>query len=103
MVALSPNQAAKSMAPRLTERQRLTYLADEIEFVLEMKDEAEDCKWIYQSLIQLVLEYQKQAGQWPEKGSKDDVRTWMTELKKLDPLREGRWLDLDSVLQSRLR
>jgi len=70
------------------------YLEQEVTSVREMLDGAEDCKYIYQAL----LEY---ARRWRDLGGeveKTDMKEWLGELRKLDPLREGRWRDLEKVL-----
>lgn len=78
----------------VTDEDRLAYLEQELESIKEMLDGAEDCKYIYQAL----LEYSKRRIEL----STDDITNttnemagWLTELKKLDPLREGRWRDME--------
>lgn len=68
----------------------------EIDKLLEMLDEAEDCKWIYQSLIQLSRMHNSQSHKWPVR--ENQIRSWFAELKKLDPLRNGRWNDIEQQI-----
>lgn len=75
---------------------RLECLEMEIEKLLEMLDETEDCKWIYQSLIQLSRMHNAQSHKWPVR--ENQIRTWFVELKKLDPLRSGRWNDIEQQI-----
>lgn len=84
------------MVPNLTPDQRLEFLEEEIEKLLEMLDEAEDCKWIYQSLIQLSRMHNAQSHIWP--AQEHQIKTWFAELKKLDPLRSRRWNDIEQQL-----
>lgn len=91
MCTFDPEYAPRSMAPALTTEERSKYLLQEIERILEMLDGAEDCKYIYQSLIYLSMLYKDLNGFWPEKSS--DVGKWIKELGKVDPLRAGRWAD----------
>ena len=81
------------MIPAITPEQSLVYLAKEFESLLEMSDGAEDCKWIYQSLIHLARLHRTLSNKWPVQESQ--IRIWIEELRKLDPLRNGRWNDLE--------
>ena len=80
------------MAPDLENEQRLMYISKEMENILELLEDAKDCKWVYQSLVQLVTTYESLSGRRPPEA--EDMDTWMVELRKLDPLRNGRWKDL---------
>ena len=84
--------AGSSMAPDLSKDERLDYVSKQIESLLDMLDGAEDCKWIYQSLLQLCVVHRDNSGTWPTQ--KQDMPKWTEELRKLDPLRAGRWIDL---------
>ncbi|KAL8789051.1 MAG: hypothetical protein Q9195_007017 [Heterodermia aff. obscurata] len=92
MCTFDPLYAGSSMAPDLTKDERLHYLSNQIEGLLEMLDGAEDCKWIYQSLLQLCVVHKDNSGTWPNQ--KQEMPKWVEELRKLDPLRAGRWTDL---------
>ncbi|EXJ77001.1 geranylgeranyl transferase type-2 subunit beta [Capronia epimyces CBS 606.96] len=89
--------AAKSMAPHLSTEQRLSYIASERRYIEEVLEDAQDCKWPYQALIECTLLEAKM-----QQGLQEDGRTkilqWLTELKTLDPLRKGRWLDMERSL-----
>ncbi|GMF73925.1 unnamed protein product [Aspergillus oryzae] len=85
------------MAPNLSQSERLDYVRQEIEEIQDMLDGAEDCKYIYQALIDCTLLASKIQGTM----SSDDqqkVLSWISELKKMDPLRRGRWLDFERSL-----
>ena len=91
-------QAPRSIAPGLTAKQRLDYIEGEISYVSEMLEDTDDCKWIYQTLIDLSWLHSTQAGTWPSGVSSAEVLKWMTELKRLDPLRSNRWSDTEKHL-----
>jgi geranylgeranyl transferase type-2 subunit alpha len=82
----------------VSDADRAAYLGQELESIKEMLDGAEDCKYIYQAL----LEYSKR---YIELGADDSATTkeamagWLTELRKLDPLREGRWRDMEASME----
>lgn len=92
MCTFDPQYAADSMVPGLTAAQRTMYVQKEIMKVREMLDGAEDCKWIYQSLIHLSLLYRELGNDWFDEAN--HVDEYIDELTKLDPLRSGRWNDL---------
>lgn len=91
----------QSITPELSVEERLGYLSKEIEGLTDMLDGAEDCKWIYQRLIELCIMYREQAGVWVDGVGEAKVLEWVEELKKLDPLRLGRWKDLGKTLREK--
>lgn len=92
MCTFDPRYASQSLAPNLSNIERVEYLSKEIEKVIEMLDGAEDCKWIYQELINMTLLKKRLGGTGSEQDA--DVGTWLGELEKLDPLRARRWKDM---------
>lgn len=97
MSVFDPTLAHRTMAPNLSSSERLSYLRNEIAAIEEMLDGAEDCKYIYQSLIECMLLIAKVAGQLsPE--DRSHILGWLSELKQLDPLRKNRWLDFEKTL-----
>ena len=96
MCTFDPAYANQTMAPGLSSEQRMAYVNREFESLLEMLDGAEDCKWIYQALIELSLLHKRLNGEWPMQ--KDQMQSWVRHLHDLDPLRKGRWQDLKQGL-----
>ncbi|KAL2001489.1 hypothetical protein VTN02DRAFT_1690 [Thermoascus thermophilus] len=97
MCTFDPTLAAQTMAPNLTNSERLDYVRKEIEAIEELLDGAEDCKWIYQALIECTLLASKIEGTLSGE-AQANVRRWLGELQKLDPLRRGRWLDFEQSI-----
>ena len=110
------------MAPNLTSADRLAYLQKERAFVEEMLEDddddedgasVDDCKWIYQRLVEIVLIRGRvkavQAGRGTSTSQstnldlsseeKADMKQWLKKLHSLDPLRRGRWSDLEKSLR----
>lgn len=85
------------MAPNFTKQDRLEYLLKEMSFIEELLDDAADCKWVYQSLIGCQRLVAVNQGSMTE-AMREQLRNWLGELKKLDPLRAGRWMDLEQDL-----
>ena len=91
--------STKTMAPNLSTKERQSYVEAEREFVEELLEDTEDCKWIYQALIELALLDYKLEGSIRDP-TKEEVHERLEKLKKLDPLRIGRWRDLEKTLGS---
>ncbi|KAL5343731.1 hypothetical protein BJX70DRAFT_353390 [Aspergillus crustosus] len=100
MCTLDQTKSNRTMTPKLTKAERLDYLHREIEEIQEMLDGAEDCKYLYQALIDCTLLAARVDGATLDGEQKTQVLNWLIELKKLDPLRTGRWLDLENSLRS---
>jgi geranylgeranyl transferase type-2 subunit alpha len=97
MSVFDPSMADRTMAPNLSASDRLEYIRNEIEELQEMLDGAEDCKYIYQALIDCTLLASKVKGNLSQ-DDRDQILGWLSELKKLDPLRRERWLDFEKGL-----
>jgi geranylgeranyl transferase type-2 subunit alpha len=94
MSTLSPACPQHSMIVLdLNNNDRERYLAHEMEYIQDILEDETDCKWIYESLLGLAASYIELDG-----GTKAfttlDMRRWLEELRRLDPLRRGRWNEL---------
>ena len=91
------NRQSVAILEPCTNRDRLHYLEQELDNVREMLDGAEDCKYIYQALLEYSQQYlEAEAGN--KKVTRIEMKGWLDELRKIDPLREGRWADLKKAL-----
>ncbi|CAI7604768.1 unnamed protein product [Penicillium bialowiezense] len=97
MSVFDPEMAERTMAPHLSSSERLGYIQSEIEEVQDMLDGAEDCKYIYQALIEYTLLASRVRGSLSGE-DREQILSWLSELKTLDPLRRERWLDLEKTL-----
>ena len=98
MCTFDPIFASRSMTPNLSQYDRLAYIRSETDKLLEMLEDDRDCKWIYQALIQLAMLYKSTSGSWPVLPER--IGTWVTSLQALDPLRHGRWADLEQRVRT---
>jgi len=98
MCTFDPDVSAKTMAPNLTREQRLAYIASEQDFIEEVLEDARDCKWAYQALIESALIEAKLTSGGLQGPAKAKILGWLAMLKTLDPLRNGRWVDLERTL-----
>lgn len=98
MSTLSPECPRQSLiALDLNNHDRQKYYEHEMEYMQEILEDEADCKWIYESLLYLATCYLEVDG-----GTKAfttlDMRSWLEQLKRLDPLRNGRWDELGKRL-----
>jgi geranylgeranyl transferase type-2 subunit alpha len=94
----SNNPHAPEILSPCTNEDRVHYLEQELDSVQEMLDGAEDCKYIYQALLEYAPRYfEVEAGN--KKVTTAEMREWLDELRKIDPLRAGRWDDLARTLK----
>ncbi|CAI6339217.1 unnamed protein product [Periconia digitata] len=99
MSTLSPNCPPQDLIVHdLSNGERQKYYEHEMEYIREILDDEADCKWIYEALLALAPAYLE-----VDAGTKlfttQDMRLWLDELSRLDPLRRGRWRDLAKQLE----
>ena len=95
MSTLDPSNAqATPVLDPCTNSERVEYLEQEIDSVKDMLDGAEDCKYIYQALLEYSRRYlEVEAGN--KKVTSTEMKNWSSELQNIDPLRAGRWKDME--------
>lgn len=82
-----------------TNADRVEYLEQELDSIKKMLKGAEDFKYIYQALLEYSRRYlDVEAGN--KRITTVEMRSWLQELKKINPLRDGRWLDFARTLNS---
>ncbi|PQE17173.1 hypothetical protein CJF32_00009024 [Rutstroemia sp. NJR-2017a WRK4] len=60
----------------------------------------DDCKWVYNALLEYTLAVCEMEERLPGHDEVEDCKAWLSQLRKLDPMREGRWNDLEKSLKS---
>ena len=99
MSVIAPDCPPKDrIVPDLTNSERQKFYDHELEYIKDILEDEADCKWIYEGLLYLADAYLE-----VESGTKAfttrDMRSWLEELKRLDPLRKGRWEDVGTRLR----
>lgn len=84
-----------TITPAFTDEDRVTYITREIENIKELREDYDDIKLIYEALLEYTLSLCQLQGRKPEAGEKDELDGWLKKLKELDPMRLGRWTDLE--------
>ncbi|KAE9975627.1 hypothetical protein BLS_002505 [Venturia inaequalis] len=80
----------------LTLSDRLQYYEQEVERITEITEDFDDCKWVYEALLQYSIDYSKLKG---SSSSQEELRGWLDALRRLDPMRSGRWRELETSLK----
>lgn len=76
----------------LNNGEREKYYTGEMTYIQEILEDETDCKWIYEGLLSLAEAYLEIEG-GNKAFSTKDMRSWLEQLNRLDPLRKGRWGD----------
>ncbi|KAK4204785.1 putative geranylgeranyl transferase type-2 subunit alpha [Triangularia verruculosa] len=84
-----------TIVPSLTVEERVTYLATEITEIKDLLEDYEDVKLIYEALLEYTLGLCQLEKRKPEEDERQDLIAWVKKLRELDPMRMGRWIDLE--------
>lgn len=98
MTTLTDHVGHATITPNFTNKERVEFVTRQLADLKEMLEGAEDNKWIYNALIEYSLALCEMEERRPRPDEKQDCIFWLIELRKLDPLRKGRWDDLEVFL-----
>lgn len=100
MLNLLSVEASGPVAPfvQFTSQNKEIYLKAELAHVKELLEDTDDCKWVYQFLLHYSVRYSALFDQ-DNVFTTTDLQDWLDRLRKLDPLRNGRWDDLEKTLR----
>lgn len=76
---------------------RLHYYEQEVERITDITEDFDDCKWVYEALLQYSIDYSRLKGSRPL--NQEELRAWLGTLQRLDPMRSGRWRELQASLR----
>lgn len=99
MTTLTDYVGHATITPNFTEEDRIEYVTRQLVILKDMLDGAEDCKWIYNALIEYSIALCRMEGRALDLGERQDCAAWLGELRKLDQDRRGRWDDLEKLLK----
>ena len=95
-IIIEPSKSTATINFTKGDRQR--YVIQQIEILKDMLDGAEDCKWIYDTLIEFTLVISRMQNRGLHVAEKQDCISWLKKLKVLDHFRIGRWNDREKLL-----
>lgn len=85
-----------TIIPNLDFKDRVTYVTAELEEIEELLEDFEDVKWIYEALLEYTLSLQRLEERQLDASEKERLVQWVAKLRELDPLRSGRWDDVEA-------
>jgi len=97
MTFLTEDIGKATIIPNFTISDRIEYVKRQLANVKDMLDGAEDCKWIYNALVEYTVALWRMQNRVPD-NEKQDVTLWLAKLKQLDPFRVGKWNDIENSL-----
>ena len=84
-----------AMTPDFTREDRVAYLTREIDEIKELVEDYDDVKLIYEALFEYTIYYSQLEERQPAPSERADLVAWLRKLRELDPMRNGRWADLE--------
>lgn len=80
--------------------ERVTYVEQEIVDIKDLLEDYDDSKLVYEALIEYTLALSALKNRKPSEDEElaDDMREWLSKLKNLDPMRKGRWNDMEKEM-----
>lgn len=79
--------------------ERVSYIEQEIVDIKDLLEDYDDSKLIYEALIEYTLALTSLRKKKPSEDEVvDDLRGWLSKLKQLDPMRKGRWDDMEKEM-----
>lgn len=82
----------------LSDQEKVSYINREIEDIKDLLEDYDDCKLLYERLMDYTLELATLERRHPSSDEKTALKTWLLKLRELDPLRTGRWNDTVELL-----
>lgn len=99
MTTLVDHVGHATTTPNFTDEDRSEYVTRQLVNLRDMLDGAEDCKWIYIELLEYTVALSRMQSRQPLDSEREECKAWLAELRKLDPLRAGRWDDVEKSLK----
>lgn len=78
--------------------ERVAYLKQEIADIKDLSEDYDDCKLIYEKLMEYTVALSVLEGRQPSSDEKVELESWLSTLRQLDPMRQGRWNDMEKGL-----
>ncbi|KAK1458904.1 geranylgeranyl transferase type-2 subunit alpha [Colletotrichum melonis] len=83
------------IAPSLSSTEKASYVRREIEDIKDLLEDYDDITWIYKALLDYMRALPRIEGRELNEEETEELQTWMTKVRQLDPMRNGRWTDLE--------
>jgi geranylgeranyl transferase type-2 subunit alpha len=88
-----------AIVPELTPADRAAYIRAQITNMKDILEVADDCKWVYNVLMEYTIALWATEGRQPAVEETQECKEWLAHMRQQDPLRHGRWDDLERSWQ----
>ncbi|TGO77449.1 hypothetical protein BELL_0108g00210 [Botrytis elliptica] len=99
MSTLTESVGHATITPNFSREDRIEYIKQQLINLRDFLDGGEDCKWVFDALFEYTLAVCEMEMRLPEHDEVQDCKAWLSELRKLDPMRAGRWDELEVILR----
>ncbi|KAK8040019.1 geranylgeranyl transferase type-2 subunit beta [Apiospora rasikravindrae] len=89
------------IAPNLSLADRREFVDREVTEIKDLLEDYDDVKLIYEALLEYAMAYRAMGVSDGDTANQDEMMAWLAKLRELDPLRRGRWDDLEKSLKAR--
>ncbi|KAK8093530.1 hypothetical protein PG997_000215 [Apiospora hydei] len=87
------------IAPNLSLADRREFVDREVAEIKDLLEDYADVKLIYEALLEYAMAYRAMGESDGDAANQDEMMAWLAKLSELDPLRRGRWDDLEKSLK----
>lgn len=101
MSTLTESVGHATITANFSREDRIEYIKQQLINLRDFLDGGEDCKWVYDALFEYTLAVCELEERLPEGDEIQDCKAWLSELRKLDPMRAGRWDDLENSMRNK--
>lgn len=89
------------IAPNLSLADRRGFIDREVAEIKDLLEDYADVKLIYEALLEYAMAYRAMGESGAaDAANQDEMLAWLAKLRELDPLRRGRWDDLEKSLKA---
>lgn len=98
MLDVTNQSGQPTITSHLSAQEKVSYINREIEDIKDLLEDYDDCKLLYERLMDYTLELVTLEKRHPSSDESTALQTWLLKLRELDPLRTGRWNDMEESL-----
>lgn len=98
MLDLIEHASRPTITAGLTVEERVNYITEDIVDIKDLLEDYDDCKLIYEALIECTLALSALEKRKRSEGEAQDLEAWLSKLQELDPMRRGCWDDMRTQL-----
>ncbi|OHF02448.1 geranylgeranyl transferase type-2 subunit alpha [Colletotrichum orchidophilum] len=92
---MTESDGRPKIAPSLSGEEKASYVKREIEDIKDLLEDYDDITWIYKALLDYTRALPRVEGRALNDEETEELQTWMAKVRQLDPMRNGRWKDLE--------